>query len=408
VACIAAIKIIGGLYMERTATSRKVQFEGTMDEADTNFFPGSSASTRHSRLRRTRAGCARQFGNLPTESIPTMNPSHQSGRAVTAPPQIVVSSTVKSSDLSTSIVIRPDPADQIQCGRTELRIVHDVVFSKPVLSGGHTKLLKMDVLSPASLARRPLVIYITGGGFMIAPKESALNLRTFVAESGFVVASIQYRTVADGATYADSLTDVKSAIRYLRAHADEYGIDSAHTALWGESAGGYLAAMAGVTGDVTTFDKGDDPDQSSRVQAVVDKFGPSDMSRVAADFDANTQRAYAAADNPIAGYIEGTSGHQPLTDSPIASGPANPLSYSGRTNPPFLLFHGDQDRLVSPSQTLILHQALRAAGVSSTRYVLHGAGHGDLAFGGDPQSSYLWSSNETMGIIVSFLQRTLR
>jgi acetyl esterase/lipase len=201
---------------------------------------------------------------------------------------------------------------------------------------------------------------------------------------------------------------VKSAIRYLRAHADEYGIDPAHIAVWGESAGGYLAAMAGVTGNVETFDKGDDPDQSSRVEAVVDKFGPSDMSRIAADFDANPQRAYAAADNPIARYVEGTSGRQPLTARPVASGPANPLSYAGATDPPFLLFHGDQDRLVSPSQTLILHQALRAAGVSSTRYVVHGAGHGDLAFGVDPQSSYLWSSNETMGVIVSFLQRTLR
>jgi len=143
--------------------------------------------------------------SCPTGSIPTMNPPQQSGRAATALSQLIISSTVKSSDLRTSILITPDPTDQIQCGRTELRTVHDVVFSKPIFSDGHTKLLKMDVLSPASPARRPLVIYITGGGFMIAPKESALNLRTFVAESGFVVASIQYRTVTDGATYADSL-----------------------------------------------------------------------------------------------------------------------------------------------------------------------------------------------------------
>jgi hypothetical protein len=85
-----------------------------------------------------------------TRSIPTMNPSHQSRRAATAPPQMVFSSTVKASDLSTSIVIEPDPTDQIHCGRTELRTVPDVVFSKPVLLDGHTKLLKMDVP-----ARRP-------------------------------------------------------------------------------------------------------------------------------------------------------------------------------------------------------------------------------------------------------------
>jgi len=160
--------------------------------------------------------------------------------------------------------------------------------------------------------------------------------------------------------------------------------------------------MAGVTGNVKTFDKGDDLDRSSRVQAVVDEFGPSDMSRVAADFDARAQAMVAAPGNPIVRYTS------PSPESPTGSESANPLSYVGRTDPPFLLLHGDNDRLVSPSQTLILHQALRAAGVSSTRYVVHGAGHGGLVAEGDPQSSDLWSSNETMGIIVVFLHRTLR
>ena len=71
----------------------------------------------------------------------------------------------------------------------------------------------------------PRVIYVTGGGFVAAPKETSLDLRTFVAESGFVVASIQYRTVLDGATYKGSVADVKAAIRYLRANAKAYSID---------------------------------------------------------------------------------------------------------------------------------------------------------------------------------------
>ena len=330
------------------------------------------------------------------------------GRAASVLPQMVFSSTIKPSDLSTSTVIEPDPSDQIDCGRTELTALPDVVFSKLTLPDGRAKLLKMDVLSPASPARRPLVVYLTGGGFMNAPKESSLNLRTFVAEAGFVVASIQYRTVPDGGTYADSIADVKSAIRYLRAHSEEYGIDSAHVGLWGQSAGGYLGAMAGLTGNGKAFDEGDDLDQSSRVQAVVDQYGPSDMSRIAADLDDNAQRAQTSPGNPLLRFIEGVPGRPPLTDSPIASGPANPISYVGQANLPFLFLHGDQDGLVSPSQTLILHEALRAANVSSTRYVLHGAGHGDLVVGSDPQSSSLWSTNETMGIIVSFLQRALR
>jgi len=91
----------------------------------------------------------------PTASMPSL---FQPGKAAAAPPQIIVSSTVKSSDLSTSIVITPDPTDQIHCGRTELRIAHDVVFNEPTLSDGRTKPLKMDVLSPVSPGRRPLAI----------------------------------------------------------------------------------------------------------------------------------------------------------------------------------------------------------------------------------------------------------
>jgi hypothetical protein len=120
-----------------------------------------------------------------------------------------------------------------------------------------------DIQIPARAERRPVVIYVTGGGFMVAPKESGLNLRTYLAEAGFVVASIQYRTVMDGANYKDGVEDVKSAVRYLRAHSDEYGIDPNKVAVWGQSAGGYLAAMAGANGNLKPFDMGDNLGQSS-------------------------------------------------------------------------------------------------------------------------------------------------
>jgi acetyl esterase/lipase len=264
----------------------------------------------------------------------------------------------------------------------------------------------MDIQMPVGGHPRPLVVYVPGGGFIFARKENALHLRTFVAESGFVVASVQYRTVLDGADYRDSLADIKSAIRFLRAHAENYGIDPRRVAVWGGSGGGYLAAMVGVTGGVNGFAVGDNLEQSSKVQAVVDAFGPSDLSRVAADFDARSQQAYGAADHPIARYINGPAGGPGLFESAIASGPANPLSYVTGASPPFLLFHGDHDTLVSPSQTLILHERLRAVGVRSTRYVLKGANHGDLAFTGDLRSGLPWSTNQTMSLIVDFLRRT--
>ncbi|MBJ7437475.1 MAG: alpha/beta hydrolase [Sphingopyxis sp.] len=312
-------------------------------------------------------------------------------------PPIPMATSIKPSDTSSSTMIKPDPADQIKCGRTEIRNFDNVIFTEVPAPGGGNRPLALDMIKPAKSGRYPLVIYITGGGFVIAPKENGLNLRRFVAEQGFVVASVQYRTAMDGANYRDGIADVKAAIRYLRAHADDYGIDPAHVSVWGESAGGYLAAMVGLTNGQKDFDQGSNADQSSAVEAVIDKFGTSDTSGVAEDF--NPEMAmFAAPGSPIARYM--TEGGQTF---PPAS---NALTHVGADSPRFLIFHGSQDRIVSPSQTLKLHEALRAAGRQSTRYVLDGAGHGDLAFAGDPAAGLPWSTNEAMDIIVRFLRES--
>lgn len=313
------------------------------------------------------------------------------------PPQVMMAKSVAPSDTSTSTVISPDPAAQIQCGKVAVKTVDGVIFSRPKLADGREKPLALDLLIPEGQGAKPLVIYVTGGGFMIAPRKSALDMRTYVAEAGFVVASIEYRTVPDGATWRDGLADVKSSIRYLRKHASEYGIDPARIAVWGESAGGYLVSMAGTTGGETAFDVGDDLQVDSRVQAVVDKFGAADVSRIAEDFDPATKAGFASPHNPIFAYIT-------PQEAPAA---ANPVTHIDAKDPPFLLFHGSQDTLISPSQTLAIHQGLRAAGVDSTRYVLEGANHGDLAFIGNPAAGLPWSSTQTMDILVAFLKRTL-
>ena len=95
-----------------------------------------------------------------------------------------------------------------------------------------------------------------------------MRQRAYIAERGYAVASISYRTVLDGATWRDSLADVKSAIRYLGAHTEQYDINPDKVAVWDQSAGGYLAAMAGTTNGEKQFDVGGDLDESSDVQAV--------------------------------------------------------------------------------------------------------------------------------------------
>jgi acetyl esterase/lipase len=310
-------------------------------------------------------------------------------------PKPPMATSIAPSDTTSSAIIHPDSTRQITCGKVATTVFNDIVFAHPTLSSGKSSALKLDILVPQPPKKRPLVLYVTGGGFSRAPKEAALNLRTYVAEAGFVVASLQYRTDSDGATYKDGISDVKSAVRFLRANAEQFGIDAQHVAVWGESAGGYLAAMAGLTNSSKAFESGENLDQSSNVQAVIDKFGASDISQIAADFDAKAKAQYAGT-NSVARYV----GRDVNTR-------ANPLTYIRADAPPFLIFHGSKDRLVSPSQTLMLHNALLAAGAHSTRYVLDGADHGDLAFMGDRKSGLPWSARETMDIIVAFLKRSL-
>ena len=220
------------------------------------------------------------------------------------PGGVPMAKTIKPGDTSTSIVINPTGAP-IQCGKTKITAHDDVVYATPTTNGQKGE-LKLDIQVPETSGNKPLVIYITGGGFVMAQKSANLDQRTYVAEQGYVVASIQYRTVTSShATYSDGVADVKSAVRYLRAHAAEYGLDAGQVAVWGQSAGGYLAAMTGATNGDKQFDVGDNLDQSSDVQGVVDQFGPSNLSQLEADFDAAAQDPNYVPGNPFAQWVYG-------------------------------------------------------------------------------------------------------
>jgi len=353
-------------------------------------------------------------GGSPSTTVPKLSACPQDSAGAPgggAPPggaqSIPVAKTVAKTDTSTSVVVDPT-GPQIQCGKTSLTsTTTNIVYATPTTNGKQTQ-LKMDIQVPKTAGKKPLVIYLTGGGFQFAGQSANLGQRTYIAEQGYVVASIQYRTIANGAIYSDAVADVKSAIRYLRAHATTYGIDPSKVAVWGQSAGGYLAAMTGVTNGLEQFEDGSNPGQSSTVQAVVDEFGPSDISKVAADFDPAAKQANYAAGNSLAKFVFGPNTTLSVKDDPAAMARANPLSYARKSSPPFVLLHGSADQLVSPSQTLILQKALRAKGVESTRYVVQGANHGDVTFlGGAATSAEQWSSKQVMDDIVSFLGNNL-
>ncbi|MER5792261.1 alpha/beta hydrolase [Streptomyces sp. NPDC001980] len=339
-------------------------------------------------------------------------PSGQPGGGTT---KLVQATTIKKTDNSTSTVIDPTgPA--ITCDTSAVTTTDDITYSSPTTHGVKTD-LKLDIQVPRTSGKKPLVVYVTGGGWVMSDRTGNLDQRTYVADQGYAVASIQYRTTTGGATYKDALADVKSAIRYLRANAGTYGIDTDHVFVWGQSAGGYLAAMTGVTSGDTKYDVGDHLDQSSAVQGVVDEFGPANLSRLAADYDQAAKDFNYAAGNSAAQWVYGPGTTKSVAQYTSQVAAADPATHITSSTPPFLLMHGTADPLVSPSQTLNLFTALKDKGVGAKRVVLTGAGHGDLGVAAltgtsastSPSASAPdsaaepWSTEKTMSHITDFL-----
>src|ERR1700743_3056191 len=145
--------------------------------------------------------------------------------------------------------------------------------------------LRLDVHVPVTVGPHPLVVFVPGGGFVVAPRRMARRQREFLAAAGYAVASVEYRTTRQHATYDDGVADVQAAITYLTERAGDFSVDPDRIGIWGESAGGYLASMVGLT--------------DGRIRAVVDQFGASDLSHVADGFDSRMRAAVADPGHPI-------------------------------------------------------------------------------------------------------------
>jgi acetyl esterase/lipase len=313
---------------------------------------------------------------------------------------IPISSHSAPLDSDGSEFLDADAHHQIKRAKS-VRKVTNVEYARRQGAGrkGAALRLRLDLLIPTAQGRHPLVVYVPGGGFVVSPKIAAARMRRYVASAGFVVASVEYRTTRHGATYVDGIADIRAAIQFLRAHGDEYAIDIDRIALWGESAGGYLASMVGLTSGDSRLDPDD-----TKIGAVVNKFGASSLDRLAEGFDQQTMDATGVPGSAIARYIHGPQA-QLVSDDPAALKAADPVTYVSSAAPPFLLFHGSDDRLVSPVQTALLHHALRASGADSTRYLVRGAGHGDIAT--EKGEEKFWTTVPMMNILVDFLRRTL-
>jgi acetyl esterase/lipase len=266
-------------------------------------------------------------------------------------------------------------------GQAQGRTVRDVPYA------GHGTEQLLDLYLPAgSGTPTPVVLVIHGGAFSAGGRGDEADTVSALLARGYAVADVGYR-LSDQAPFPAAVRDVKAAVRWLRAHAGEYGLDPGRFAAWGTSAGGYLAAMIGASGD--EFTGLDDPslgnsEHSSAVEAVVDLYGPTEFAQTdaqAAQAGCSTDaQQHDAADSPESRFL-----NVPVQTAPELVAAADPISYvrAARVLPRFLIGHGSADCTVPPGQSKVLSAALEQAGVPADYRVLQGAGHADPRFGSE-------------------------
>jgi acetyl esterase/lipase len=266
--------------------------------------------------------------------------------------------------------------------------------------------LTLDLYRLPNATPKPAIVFVHGGSFLNgSPRASTPlwggtdGLMAYIAAQGLVAVPITYRLSSE-AKWPAQLEDTKAAIRWLRANASKYGIDPAHIGVWGESAGGGVASMAGTTCGVSEFDgDGGNLDQSSCVQASIVWYGVSDMNQLDAQAPANTTLIHNSPDSSQSKVL-GCVLHYECPANVVAR--ANPIAYVGpkTSSATFLIMHGDDDKAVSWKQSQILYDALKAKGINATLTIVPGVDH--YFVGSSPEQA-----KRILDEVVSFLQHSL-
>jgi acetyl esterase/lipase len=230
---------------------------------------------------------------------------------------------------------------------------------------------RLDLYLPENGEKRPLIVWIHGGAWRAGTKINPMI--SWVVEHGYALASVEYR-FTQVAPFPAQTNDCKGAIRWLRANAGRYGYDATRIAVGGSSAGGYLAALLGTSGGVAALegDVGGNLDQSSRVQAVLDIFGPTNFITMA-DQPSTIDRS--KPDCPESHLLGGV-----IKDVPDKARFASPATHVTPDDPPFLIFQGDDDKLVPYQQSTEFDELLKKARVPTELVLIRGAGHGGPQF----------------------------
>jgi len=244
-----------------------------------------------------------------------------------------------------------------------------VLLDLPYVEDGHPR-QKLDLYLPAQ-PKGPLLVWIHGGGWRAGSKGNPPGLA--VVKNGVAVASVEYRFSQD-ALFPAQIEDCKAAIRWLRAHARDYGYRDDLVAAWGASAGGHLVALLAVTGKTRDFDVGANLDKSSAIQCGIDWFGPTDLPA----YDPSLPTPDVQRENPDSVIAQLLGG--PVSQKLDLAKRASPVNWVTKDAAPLLIMQGTADPLVPPDQSRRLAEKLKAAGADVTLDIIEGAGHGGPQF----------------------------
>lgn len=238
----------------------------------------------------------------------------------------------------------------------------DVVYAQY----GDTERRLQIILPQRAGYKFPLIVFVQGSAWRKQDLYGAIPNLCQIAAKGYVIASVEIRDT-DIAPFPAAVEDVKCAIRYMRKHAEEYGIDSNRVAVWGDSSGGHLALMTGLT--IGEYDNGLYSEQTDEVSAVIDYYGVSDLLTLG---KYNDILDHDAADSPEGLFIGGkVKEHVELAKQ------ASPLHQNlDKRLPPFLIIHGDSDTIVHVNQSIEMYKALQEHGQKVLFYKVVGADHG--------------------------------
>jgi acetyl esterase/lipase len=220
----------------------------------------------------------------------------------------------------------------------------------------------------ASKTPSPAVVYVHGGSWISGNYDTGGflidDIGPELAARGFVVMSVNYR-LGPSSPWPDQIEDVKCAVRYLRANAGALHVDAHEIGAWGQSAGGQLVALLATAGPSAGWDIGSYDNESSQVQAVVDMAGPSDfLSMSASGVSGFVRKTFLS-------LLKGI----PAAELNSVLRAASPVTHVAPGDPPFLIFHSDNDEIVLPQQSQELADALAASGVAHQLVTVLGGGH---------------------------------